>query len=354
MTPFEPPLSTSHLPPVGGALGAEPKHFVVEEIPAYLPCGEGDHVYVWVQKTGQNTADVAKRLAQSAGAHPRDVGYAGLKDRKAVTRQWFSLPARTKPVEEWNLGPDIQVLEVSRHKNKLRTGHLNGNRFILTLVDVPPGGLERAQALAEAMNARGIPNYFGPQRFGRGGSNLDAALAWLRRVGDSAADRRERLGGRSRFDDKMLPSVIQSEIFNRYLAARVARPEDLLLGEVVRLDGSSRCFVVDDPAKERPRLHSGDIHLTGPMIGPKTVQATHDAAEAEARAVSSLELDESQLEQLGAAAPGARRDLFLKPLEMKLRQLEHNSLEVSFGLPAGSYATQVMREMTHGAWLEAR
>lgn len=362
MQPFQPPLSTASLPPVGGSLGPLPAHFVVEEIPAYLPSGEGDHVYVFVQKTLQNTVDVARRIAQVAGVQQRDVGYAGLKDRKAVTRQWFSLPLRSKPVAEWELGPDIVVLESSRHKNKLRTGHLNGNRFILTLEGVTAGGLERAEAIAARLRDPGIPNYFGPQRFGRGGSNLDAGLAWLQSMqnraelpeGETGARRGDRRGPRSRFDDKMLPSVVQSEIFNRYVAARLARPEPLLTGEVVRLDGSSRCFVVENAEKELPRLESGDIHLTGPMIGPKTVQAEALAGELEALIVRDFGLDEGALEQLGKNAPGARRDLFLKPTDLVVRSLTEDSLELTFGLPAGSYATQVLREMTHGEWHEPR
>jgi tRNA pseudouridine13 synthase len=339
MTPFRPALSTAALSPTGGRLGPLPAHFVVEEIPAYLPSGTGEHLFVWLEKEGKNTADVARLLGKCAGVKDRDIGYAGLKDRNAVTRQWFSLPRGAKPPSEWALPADVRVLETSHHQNKLRTGHLHGNRFVLTLVDVPDGGLERAQKLAAWISEKGISNAFGPQRFGRGGQNLDDALAWL------ASDDARPSG--SRFDQKMLPSVLQSEIFNRYLSARIADPRPLLSGEVVRLDGTGKHFVVEDVAAELPRFEARDLHLTGPMIGPKTLQSQGEALELEERIQSELGLGAAALERLGRVAPGARRDLFLRPKNLQVHSPSPGTLELSFELPAGSYATEVLREFLH-------
>lgn len=352
MTPFIPPLASAHLPSPGGQLGPLAEHFQVEEIPAYAPSGEGDHVYVWVEKVGKNTADTALALARAAGVPVREVGYAGLKDRHAVTRQWFSLPVpaqRTLDPSCFELGEEIRVLELTRHKNKLRTGHLIGNRFQITLVQVEPSGLPAAQAIAEWIQTRGLGNYFGPQRFGRAGSNLDRAWEWLQ-----GERKNSRFSHKQRFEQKMLPSVVQSEIFNRYTAERLAHPAPLLRGEVVRLHGSGKHFIVEDPEQELPRLQAGDLHLTGPLPGPKTLQEQAEAAELQERIFTQLGLGEDQLARLAQGAPGARRDLLLHPEDLQLKQTQPGELQLSFSLPAGSYASQVLREFTRQAWDEFR
>ncbi|HSC88192.1 MAG TPA: tRNA pseudouridine(13) synthase TruD [Polyangiaceae bacterium] len=339
MKPFLPAASTTSLPPIGGRLGPEPRHFVVEEIPAYLPSGAGPHVYVWLEKTGHNTADVARALARAAGVRESDVGYAGMKDKNAVTRQWLSVPESPRAVDSWDLPPGVRILESSRHGNKLRTGHLHGNRFVLTLIDVPDGGMERATALIAFLREHGVPNYYGSQRFGREGNNLADALAWL-------ADGASRGGGgRGRFAQKMWPSVIQAEIFNRYLAQRRSAPEALWAGEVVRLEGTGRHFVVEDAERELPRLLARDLHPTGALVGPKTLQAGGRARELEESIFGELGLDAERLERLGRVAPGARRDLLLHPAELRVSAPGPGELELAFELPAGGYATQVLREL---------
>ena len=348
MQPHQPPIRTEALPAVGGILGSDPAHFVVEEIPAYAPSGEGEHLYVRIEKVGENTADVARLLSRAANVPHQEVGFAGLKDRNAVTRQWFSLPARGAPPDAWNLPPSVKVLETSRHKNKLRTGHLIGNRFVLTLSDVPECGLERARAIASVLAEKGLGNYYGAQRFGRGGSNLEKALAWAQKP--AGGDRRQK----NRFDEKMLPSVLQSEAFTRYLSRRLDHPEALLDGEVVRLAGAGRHFVVERASDELPRLLEKDIVLTGPMWGPKTVQSTGPALELEKEALASLELSEEGLARLERAAPGARRDLLLFTEDLELDEPAPGTLEIAFSLPSGSYATQILREFTRQPWLELR
>jgi tRNA pseudouridine13 synthase len=338
--PFVPPIETEDLPAVGGRIGDEPEHFLVEEIPAYEPSGEGEHAYFWVEKRLQNTRDVAGYLARAAGVPIREVGYAGLKDRRAVTRQWFSLPVRSRPLDEWQLPDGVKVLTASRHKNKLRTGHLIGNRFSLGFVDVPEGGKERAERILERIGRGGVGNYFGPQRFGRGGQNLPAALAWLR---DGAWPPRGT-------DPKLLSSVLQSEHFNRYAAQRLAQRSRLLLGDVVRLAGSGAHFVVEDAEVEQPRLDAGDIVLTGPMIGPRGLQAKGAARELELEIARQLELTSELLERLGEHAPGTRRDLILVPSEVTLTEPAPGRLDFSFRLPSGAYATQIARELSRSPW----
>ena len=375
--PFEPPRSTSGSP-VGGVIGPEPEHFVVEEVPAYPLSGEGEHCFLWIEKRGLTTNEVAKRLSRASGIKERDIGFAGMKDKQAVTRQWFSLCSAELRPEEWDLGEGITLLETTRHKNKLRTGHLIGNRFAITLVGVPAGALSRAQEICQELHNSGLPNYFGPQRFGHGGRNLEEALRWLEqqkaeqnRAGETTEaalpaeaavpERRNRSRNRKkgrgkdpRFENKMMPSVIQSEIFNRYIALRLERLEPLLLGEVVRLDGAGKSFVVEDLAAETPRRLSGDIHLTGPMPGPKTLHATDDALALEELAIAGLGLDEEAWSILAKHAPGARRDLMLHPEELKVSQEKEGELIVHFTLPAGAYATQLMREFSGADWQSPR
>lgn len=323
----------------------------MEEIPAYPLSGEGEHLFLWVEKVGKNTNDVVKAIARAAGVKERDIGFAGMKDKNAITRQWFSLCRKESDAASWDLGPGVALLRQDRHGNKLRTGHLIGNRFTITLVDAETDAFPRAQVIAAFLKANGLPNYFGAQRFGHRGKNLSQALAWLREsdaesAPSGARDRRNRRPKNSRFENKLLPSVIQSEIFNRYTFARLARPEELLLGEVVRLDGTGKSFVVEDVEAELPRFRAKDLHRTGPMTGPKGLQAEHAARELEIAASASLMLDEAALQRLGQHAPGTRRDLMLIPEGLQLNQNDVGQLVLSFTLPAGAYATGLLREFT--------
>jgi len=342
------PRRISTLPPVGGRLGREPEHFVVDEIPLYEPCGQGEHLYVRLEKRSLATPDLARIVGKAARVRERDLGYAGLKDKHAITSQWFSLPKQALPPDQWELPDSVKVLEASWHTNKLRTGHLKANRFGITLVDVPEPEATRAESLLEALKQSGLPNYFGEQRFGIGGKNLDQALEWLQRP---PAPRRQQ----SRFHEKLFPSVLQAEVFNRYLTARYELGFDRLVhGEVVRLAGSGSVFVVEDQAQEQPRLANADLVLTGPIFGPRAVAARHRAAELEAEALGALGLESAQLERLGKAARGTRRDAWLSMTDLAFEPLSPTSFRVSFTLPAGSYATQLVRELTGTAWLGLR
>jgi tRNA pseudouridine13 synthase len=341
----EPPVAYPELPAVGGRVGPEPEDFLVDELPAYAASGKGEHQYVLARKRLLTTPELAKRLARAAGVNERDVGYAGLKDKYAVTTQWLSLQSKLAVTKELDLGPGVEILEVTRHDNKLRTGHLLGNRFSITLTGVGEGALEKATAVAERLRADGLPNYFGAQRFGHGGRNLTDALSWLQRGAR----------GRNRFEQKLFPSVVQAELFNRYLSARLALDaRRLLAGEVVRLHGAGAMFRVDDVATEQPRLDQRDLHLTGPMIGPKMRPAGADALELERRLTAELGLDEQMLGALGREAPGARRDLFAPLTDLSIAAVSEKSepaLRLSFTLPAGGYATEVLRQLTHEPFL---
>ncbi|HEU5073885.1 MAG TPA: tRNA pseudouridine(13) synthase TruD, partial [Polyangiaceae bacterium] len=203
-------------------------------------------------------------------------------------------------------------------------------------------------SILTALRQTGLPNYFGEQRFGIEGKNLGQALDWLKRP---PAPRQRQ----SRFHEKLFPSVLQAEVFNRYLTARhelgFAR---LVPGEVVRLAGSGSVFVVEDAEQEQARLDSADLVLTGPIFGPRAVAARERAAELEADALNALGLEAAELDRLGKAARGTRRDAWLPLDDLTYEPIDATSFRMSFTLPAGSYATQVVRELTGGAWLTLR
>lgn len=337
MQPTIPSRTFGELPPIGGRLGDEREDFCVSELPAYEFSGEGEHLYVRLRKTGRTTRDLVKAVSRVTGVRDRDIGFAGMKDKHAVTDQWLSLMARDAGDPElWDLPDWASVLESTKHGNKLRTGHLRGNRFVLRLVDVPEGAAVDAalEALVEAIGSRGFLNVFDAQRFGYDGRNLDEGVAWL--GGRKVGDRRLR---------KLLASALQSEMFNRYAIARSALGFDNLIdGEVVRLDGSSAVFVVEDRETEEQRLRSGDIHLTGPMHGPKMRAGSGPAATLEAEAASVF--SEEALECLAREAPGTRRDLLVKPEEFTGQREDNGAVILSFVLPSGAYATRLIAEMT--------
>lgn len=343
--PVEPTVLTAHLPGITGRLGDAPEDFLVDELPLVAPSGQGEHLWVRIRKRGMTTGEAIQAVARAARVPDRQIGSAGMKDKHAVTSQWLSVPARVKPVAEWTLGAGLEVLEQARHATKLHTGMLLGNRFQLRLVDAGAEDEARTLAICGHILKEGLPNFFGGQRFSKGGGNLAAALGWLE---EGAPD----LGRRTRLLRKLYPSVVQSEIFNRYLVRRLAMGlEKLLPGEVVRLAGSRSVFVVEDPDREQARLQTRDIHPTGPLLGPKMKAPSGAPADLERAVVADLGLSGAALETLGRLVDGTRRDLLVWPEQLQLTAAESGVLELSFVLPAGSYATQLLRELTRTSWL---
>lgn len=347
VAPCELPFEHTDLDPLGGHIGPEPEDFRVDEVPLYEASGEGEHWYVRVKKRMATTLDLERAVAEAAGVPGREIGRAGMKDKHAVTSQWLSVPVpRSRPPAEWQLPDPYELLEVTRHANKLRIGHLAANRFRIRLVDLDPEAPKRILPLVERIAKAGIGNYFGSQRFGIGQRNLESALFALSR---------RRLGPRSGNRGKFLASVIQSEIFNRFSISRseLGR-ERVLLGDVVRLEGSRSLFVVEDVEREQPRLEAGDIHLTGPMVGPKMKEGVGQPRELELRASTELGLSDASLADLGHSAPGTRRDLVLRPRDVTYEVSDDASLILDFVLPAGAYASLVVRAFTRrDPWLVA-
>ena len=313
--------------------------FVVEEVPAYVPSGQGEHTYLWIEKTDLTTFEAVRRIARACDVDARDVGYAGMKDRHATTRQWLSIP-RLDPERALALAVDgVRVLDARRHGNKLRTGHLHGNRFEVVLTGAADGDEhvlgERLQTLARD----GLANRYGDQRFGATGENAAQGLAILR------GERRERDQRKRR----LLLSAAQSAVFNRYLELRAAGGDARELrrvraGDVLQKTASGGSFVCTDVAIDQARVDAGEIVPTGPMPGTRVMDPPPDseAGQLEQRALDACGATRDDFARAGRDLPGARRPVIVN-LELGapaiIAEPARGALRVRFGLPAGSYAT---------------
>ncbi|MDJ0868958.1 MAG: tRNA pseudouridine(13) synthase TruD [Myxococcota bacterium] len=312
-----------------------PDDFVVDEIPLYAPSGTGEHTFVRVEKRGVDTESVARALARAARVRPRDVGYAGRKDRHAVARQWLSVPgldpARARALEL----PGVRVLEALPHRHKLRTGQLRGNRFALRLHGVDDRSGARAARLAELV-ARGMPNRFGAQRFGRDRDNAARARALLR--GEAAP--------RDRRAARFLLSALQAEVFNEVLARRPLPLDAVEPGDVAQVCASGGLFLVEDAEREGARAARFEISATGPIVGARMEAPTGAPAERERAVLEALGLDDPGSWSLprGIRLRGARRALRVRPERAEL-ECEGGVLRLAFTLPSGSYATVLVEEL---------
>jgi tRNA pseudouridine13 synthase len=320
---------------MAGQFKATPEDFVVEEIPAYLPSGEGEHLFLWIEKTGLSTPEVVNSLARELKLRERDVSYAGLKDRQAVARQWLCVPARAEPLVSLLAIPQLRVLESRRHRNKLRTGHLKANRFQIRIRH--PLDLDSGRAAIEHLRRNGLPNYYGAQRFGRSGENASAGKAVLRG---------ERVPGLDRFRRKLFLSAFQSLLFNRALSARIegGRFSTAIAGDVMQKLLSGGLFVCEDPAVDQPRIDSFEISPTGPLFGPKMLRPTGEVAAAEAEFLAEEQMALEDFESGGGETQGARRPYRLAITSCEMA-IDGDDAWLGFELPKGSYATALLREV---------
>jgi tRNA pseudouridine13 synthase len=320
-------------PPICGDLRLAPEDFRVTEKVAIDFTGDGEHDWLWIEKRAANTAWVAKELARFAAVTERDVSYAGLKDRHAVTRQWFSVRRNSGSKLNWDLfaAPGVQLLRQTRHLKKLRRGAHSGNEFEIILRNIKylDNNLE---ARLDAIKATGVPNYFGEQRFGRSGSNLQQAR-------DLFAGKRLKRSARS-----LALSAARSYLFNRVLDTRVRDGSwnCILAGDCANLDGSNSVFRVTDVDDElRDRCRNMDIHPSGPLWGRGESMADGPIAALE-QAVADEEQD------LAHGLENWTR-LARRPLRIALRQMtwdiQRDDLRLSFELPSGAYATTVLGEL---------
>lgn len=309
--------------------------FQVDENLGFEPAGKGEHILLQIRKRHLNTEAVARQLAKLAGVKLMDVGYAGLKDRMASTSQWFSVYLAGKPEPDWAVlaCDDLQFLTVARHDRKLRRGALQSNRFSLIVRDLQ-GEIADIEPRLMRIKQQGVPNYFGGQRFGH--ANLDRAAAMFE----------GQLRVKDRHQRSLYLSSARSELFNRVLSHRVTAGNwnRAVAGDVMMLEGTHSIFPVTQANAEiEERVMQGDIHPTGPLWGRGELRTGLDARQIEESVLQECALwcrglEEAELDQ-------QRRALRLKVQDLKWDFISSHEVQVQFGLPAGSYATMVLREM---------
>lgn len=385
-----------------GRLKADYEDFVVEEEPLYEPSGEGSHTYFLVEKAGLGTMQAVHDLAKGLGVKRYDIGYAGLKDARAVTRQWMSVEHVPPEKIEMLSIPRITILKVSHHRNKLRLGHLRGNRFQIRVRDTDADRLAEFQDALRTLTERGVPNYFGPQRFGDRGDNIELGKLMLN---EQLADALDLLLGKpgkldhgsirharelyelGRFDEaiKNWPamyrdekralksllktggkkkkaflavdkstrvffiSALQAHLFNAVVARRLEGGLDTLVsGDLAWLHRNGAVFPVENPAEEQSRAGEFEISPSGPLFGPRMTEPMGSAAEIEQRVLADEGVSRNLFDSKYYRVKGGRRPLRFQPGEAKIKlgaDRRGTYLELSFSLPRGCYATCLLREL---------
>jgi tRNA pseudouridine13 synthase len=396
------PYLTTDFPGIGGKIKQRTEDFFVQEIPLYEPSGQGEHVYCEIQKNNLTTFDAIRQIANALKVSPRDIGYAGLKDARALTRQTLSiLGATEQDVMNMHL-PNITVQWAARHGNKLRLGHLSSNRFAIKIREVNPTDVVKLQPVLQVLESRGMPNYFGEQRFGRRGNNdqlgatlirgrpeellklllgspdpklddpqtLQARANFHRNDLDGAMKSWPRTGGFERrilarliktgkpgqavraIDEhlrRLWVSALQSRLFNDVVERRINALDKLLDGDLAYKHENGACFLVESAATEQPRCDAFEISPTGPLVGYRMSLPQGEPLAMEEAILKSHGLALGHFRQEGRdQAKGARRPLRVKPTDIQLSAGvdEHGAqITIAFTLPAGSYATVLLREI---------
>ena len=316
-----------------GKIRCRPEDFVVEELLGFEASGNGEHVFLYLQKTGKNTEYVARELAKFAGVKANDVGYAGLKDRHGVTSQWFSvwLPGKAEP--DWTAFANGKVLQAVRHARKLKRGVLAGNRFRIVIRELRADQAKISEQL-ELIKRHGLPNYYGEQRFGHEGKNVAKALAMF---GGMKVRREQR---------SIYLSAARSYLFNQILSERVrAKTWDRAIdGDIYQFEGSKSCFKSVQPDEDiTRRLEELAIHPCGALWGKGEPEVSAQALEVQQKAVEANK-------ELAAGLIASGLKLDRRALRVKLKELawtfsDGDRLNLEFTLPAGSYATALLREI---------
>lgn len=388
---------TAELPGTGGSYKEQPDDFLVEEIPLYPCSGSGEHLYLWIEKVGISSHDLLHQLKKGLRLKEREIGYAGLKDARARTRQMISVPARcSRRIEQLRL-QNAQILQSQLHGNKLRLGHLAGNRFSIRLRDTLPDAEQHADAILKQLSTLGVPNRFGEQRYGILGNSADLGLLLLQKnyqdfcrelLGDpllirdsnwQAAASAYRQGDlelclqllpkRMRDEQRLvkmlhagapyrkavlaLPrkllrlylSACQSRMFDRLLEQRLPELHLLRDGDIAYKHANGACFLVINAAEEQPRADRFEISPTAPLFGFKAIQAEGTAGITEQELLNKTGLSSANWKLGdGLAMPGERRPLRV-PLLHPSCSRDSSGLLLSFSLPKGSYATSVLFEV---------
>jgi tRNA pseudouridine13 synthase len=347
--PFDPlappPLLTAGLPGVGGRIKVQPEDFEVEEIPAYSPSGKGDFLYLWVEKRDMGAEYFVRQVARRLDVPVGEVGTAGLKDRRAVTRQMVSVPARAESRLAQLDGDGVRLLNVSRHGNKLKPGHLRGNGFRVLIREVV-AAREQLDPVLGQLRSCGLPNFYGPQRFGRDGETVQLGLAMLRH---------EPTPGRvTPFLRKLALSAAQAALFNHALARRMADGllRRVLAGDVMAKWPFGGLFVAEDLPREQARFDARETVTAGPMFGRKMFAAAGEVAAREAAVLHDARLTAESFHGFGKLLAGTRRHNLVYLDDLSAAG-EPEGIRLNFTLPAGSYATMLLHEVMKVNRLEA-
>ncbi len=318
-----------------GEIKTKPADFIVKEQLSFNPEGSGEHAFLQIEKSGENTEYVARLLARFAGVRQRDVSFAGLKDRHAITTQWFSvwLPGKEDPDWPQLESETIKILQVHRHARKLKRGVLSGNNFQLRVRDWQGNKSKLEQQLLQIKN-HGFPNYFGEQRFGRGGQNINKALEMF-------AGKKVKREQRS-----LYLSSVRSYLFNQLLARRIERGcwDKAINGDVLMFDQSNSFFKMDQQDNSiLERIKQGEIHPTGMMFGKEKSEVLDEAMALEAAIIEENQLLSDGLIKFGLTSDRRALRVLASDLQWKLE--DDSTLLLKFSLPAGSYATSLLREL---------
>jgi tRNA pseudouridine13 synthase len=334
------PFLTNDIPGIGGQIRATPEDFQVEERPLYLPCGEGEHLYVKITKRELSTPDLVRMISTTVGMKAQGIGTAGLKDARAVTTQMLSLHFVT-PEQLARLKTDERILSIEilgRHRNRLRPGHHAGNTFRLVIRDVAGHAHTVVPDVLKTLQQRGVPNYFGPQRQGRDGDNYQIGAALL-----NDPRRREKMNRNKRI---WYLNTYQSFLFNRMLARRIDRIDRVLTGDWAMKSDNGACFQVEDADQEQPRADRFEISPTGILFGSRVSWADGEPGRIEEAVIAEAGTTRDALVAAGKACGfrGERRALRIPLAELEW-SLNGSVLTLAFALPPGAYATSVLREL---------
>jgi tRNA pseudouridine13 synthase len=396
------PYLSAEVPSISGTVKYQPEDFVVEEVPQYLPSGGGDHVYFMIEKKGMTTLDLIRRLSQSLGRREKDFGYAGLKDAQAVTRQMFSLEhANPEQIQSLEI-KDIKISSVDRHSNKIKLGHLKGNKFQIKLRNVPRGSRSGIEDCLAVLLKRGVPNYFGPQRFGMRSDNWILGRAILQEDHQGflsqfcgraiPSDRDHVKKARDLFDKgqyelsahvwpgffrdakracsllsakpdnfkraadavdrklkKLFVSAYQSMLFNEAMAKRIETLDRVMSGDLAMREDNGAVFKVLDETIEQPRAEKFEISPTGPLFGYRMIQPEGVEGETESAILREQNITAEDFKKAaGHKVRGSRRPFRVRMTDLEIIEGQDNAgdfTQLNFYLPSGSYATAVLREL---------